>query len=144
MNLKEDVHHPNDVTNTFLAEIMPDKVHHYFQLPGKFVRNYPTKIILRDASEREMDWLMLVEPDNEKISERMLINVEFQSVAVNENKLRTIADYRDYAKTYFGLPVLNVIIITDGYEKSKLTYGITDSDILKPTYIYLSEDEVKN
>ena len=139
--LKRKVHHANDVTVKYLIDIMSEKLHKYLKLPGKFVRNYSTRLIRRDGSERDMDWLMLVEPDNEILFEKILINVEFQSSYVDKEKIKTIADYRDYSKTYYGLPVLTVIVIMDGFELSELEYSRVSSDILKPTYIRMERDE---
>ncbi len=139
--LKPEVHHANDVTIKYLIDIMPEKLHHYLKLPGNFVRNYPTRLIRRNGSEREMDWLILVEPDNETLFEKILINVEFQSSYVGKDKIKTIADYRDYSKTYYGLPVLSVIVIMEGYELSEREYSRVSSDILKPTYIHMEWEE---
>ena len=138
---KPEVHHANDVTIKYLIDIMPEKLHHYLKLPGNFVRNYSTRLIRRDGSERDMDWLMLVEQDNETLFEKILINVEFQSSYVDKDKIKTIADYRDYSKTYYGLPVLTVIVIMDGFELSELEYSRVPSDILKPAYIRMERDE---
>lgn len=139
---KKKVHHPNDVTNRYLTISIPEILHNYFHLPGKYVRNYTTQIVKRDGSEGEMDWLILVEPDNSRLFEKILINVEFQSSRVTEEKIRIISDYKDYAKIYYGLPVLSVIIVTDGYESSELEYSRVDSEILKPIYIHMSFDEI--
>lgn len=136
------VHHPNDVTNTYLTNVIPEILHRYFNLPGKFVRNYTTKIVKRDGSEGQMDWLILVEPDNCRLFERILINVEFQSSRVTKEKIKIIADYKDYTKLYYGLPVLSVIIITDGYESSEIEYSRVSSDILKPIYIHISFEKI--
>ena len=90
----------------------------------------------------EMDWLLLVEPDGHRLFEKILINVEFQSSSVTKDKIKIISEYKDYAKTYYGLPVLTVIIITDGYNSSELEYSRVDSDILKPIFIHMSFDEI--
>jgi hypothetical protein len=140
--LTRKVHHANDVTSTYFTDVIPKILHSHFRLPGKFVRNYTTKIIRKDGSEGEMDWLLLVEPDGHRLFERILINVEFQSSRVTKEKIKIISDYRDYAKTYYGLPVLSVIIITDGYEFSELEYSRVPSDILKPIYIHMTWDEI--
>lgn len=141
MILRPEIHHPNDVTIKYLIDVMPEKLHHHLNLPGKFVRNYPSRVIRRDGSEREMDWLMLVKLDNEKMPE-ILINVEFQPSYVSKDKIKTIADYRDYSKTYYGLPVLTVIVIMTGYESSELEYSSVSSDILKPVYIHMEWEEI--
>lgn len=140
--LRPEIHHPNDVTIKYLIDIMPKKLHHYLKLPGKFVCNYPTRLIRRDGSQREMDWLMLVEPDGEAIFEKILINVEFQSSSVGKEKIKVIADYRDYSKTYYGFPVLTIIVITRGYESSEREYSRVSSDIIRPEYIFLNWDEI--
>ncbi|WP_405307298.1 hypothetical protein [Methanobrevibacter sp.] len=136
------VHHVNDVTNVYFSNVIPKVLHRYFRLPGKFVRNYTTRIVKRDGSEGEMDWLILVEPDGHRLFEKILINVEFQSSRVTKEKIKIISEYKDYAKTYYGLPVLTVIIITDGYESSEVEYRRVDSDILKPIFIYIDFDEI--
>ena len=138
MILRSDVHNPNDVTNKFYSEVVPDTLKKYFKLPGKFVRNFPTKIFRRDGSEREMDWLYLVK----QYGKEFLTLVEFQSYPVNEEKIEIIADCADYSKTYYGRPVLVVIIITDGFDSSIKEFERTESDILRPVYIQMSQDEI--
>ena len=136
------VHHVNDVTNVYFSNVIPKVLHRYFRLPGKFVRNYTTRIVKRDGSEGGMDWLILVEPDGHRLFEKILINVEFQSSRVTKEKIKIISEYKDYAKTYYGLPVLTVIIITDGYEYSEVEYSRVDSDILMPIFIRMDFDEI--
>ena len=136
-----DVHHPNDITFKYLYTVMPEKLKNYFKLPGKFVRNFPTNIIIGDGMEREMDWLILVRSDDDDIGE-LLINIEFQSSYVTQEKIRTMADYADYSRTYYNRPVLTVVVVTDGYEKSVKEYSRTPSDILKPIFIHMGEDEI--
>ena len=123
------VHHVNDVTNVYFSNVIP-KVF------------YTTRIVKRDGSEGEMDWLILVEPDGHRLFEKILINVEFQSSRVTKEKIKIISEYKDYAKTYYGLPVLTVIIITDGYEYSEVEYSRVDSDILMPIFIRMDFDEI--
>ncbi|MBE6499304.1 MAG: hypothetical protein E7Z80_01975 [Methanobrevibacter thaueri] len=142
MSKRKKIHHPNDVVNIYLSTVIPEILHQYFKLPGKFVKNYTTKIIRKDGTEGQMDWLYLVEPDNQTLFEEILINVEFQSSKVTKEKIKIIADYRDYAKIYYGLPVFSVIIIIDGYESSEYEYFRVPSDIIKPYYIYISWKEI--
>ena len=142
MYLANKVHHVNDVTNIYFSNVIPKILHRYFGLPGKFVRNYTTRIVKRDGSEGEMDWLLLVEPDGHRLFEKILINVEFQSSRVTKEKIKIISEYKDYSKTYYGLPVLTVIIITDGFESSELEYSRVDTEVLKPIYIYITLDEI--
>ena len=139
MILRKKVHHPNDVSVKYLQETKEKELFDFFELPGKFVKSYSKLIIRRDGSTGEMDWLVLVDPDYITIHERTLINVEFQTRRVGEEKIRIICDYKDYAKTYYGLPVLTVIIIFDEkeYEASVKEYASTDSDILRPQYIHM-------
>ena len=142
MIVTKKVHHPNDVTNVYFSELIPKILHGYFRLPGKFVRNYTVRIVKKDGSEGEMDWLILVELENSRQFKKILINVEFQSSRVTEAKIKAISEYRDYAKAYYGLPVLSVIIITDGYESSEKEYSVVSSDILRPVYIYMAWEKI--
>ena len=48
-----------------------------------------------------MDWLILFDPYNCRLFERILINVEFQSFCVTEEKIRVISDYKDYARQVY-------------------------------------------
>ena len=139
---RHTVHHPNDVTIQYMIDVMPEKLHHRLKLPGKYIKSYPTRIIRRDGSEREMDWLILVEVEENRKTEKILINVEFQSTAVTKNKIEIFSDYKDYAKTYYGLPVLTVVVITNGYENSQKEYSKVSSDILRPIYIHMDEKKL--
>ena len=136
-----DVHHPNDITFKYLYTVMPEKLMNYFKMPGEFVRNFPTNIIIGDGVEREMDWLILVRSDDDVFDE-LLINIEFQSSQVTLDKIRTMADYADYSRIYYNRPVLSVVVVTEGYENSVKEYCRTSSDILKPTFIHMGEDEI--
>ena len=142
MVLTKKVHHPNDITNIYFMQVIPEILHHYFRLPGRFIRNYTTRIVRRDGSEGDMDWLILVEVYVNGSVERILINVEFQSSRVTKKKIKIISDYNDYAKTYYGLPVLSIVIITDGFESSEKEYSIVDSEILRPVYFYISQEDI--
>ena len=142
MILRREIHHPDDITIGYLINVMAEKLHHRLNLPGRFVKNYPRRIIRRDGSEREMDWLMLVEPDNETLFEKILINVEFQSTRVTKDKIQTMFDYKDYSKIYYGLPVLTVVVITNEYEYSEKEYYKVVSDIFKPVYIHMNDEKV--
>lgn len=142
MILNPEVHHPDDVTIGYMIDVMAEKLHHRLGLPGEFVKNYPTRIIKRDGSEREMNWLILVKPDNKTLFEKILINVEFQSSRVDKSKIESLVDYKDYSKTYYGLPVLTVVVITNGYENSEKEYSRVESDIFKPVYLHMSQAEV--
>ena len=137
-----EIHHPNDVSFKFFEATHPKILYNYFKLPGIFVRNYPTTIIRRDGSEREMDWLILAKPDYKEIFEEMLVNIEHQSSPVDLEKIKTIADYKDYSKTFYGLPVLSVIIITVDSKSSIKEYYRAKTDILRPIYIEITLDEI--
>ena len=101
MVLKKNIHHPNDAMNKYFSEIIPEKLKNYFNLPGRFEGNFPTKIFRRDGSEREMDWLILVKRDCHELFEEMLIHVEFPSYIVDGDKMEVIADCTDYSKIYY-------------------------------------------
>ena len=70
------------------------------------------------------------------------MNIEHQSSPVELDKIRTIADYKDYTKTTYGLPVLSVIIITVDSKSSIKEYYRAKTDILKPIYIEITLDEI--
>lgn len=52
------IHHANDVTNVYFSNVVPKILHRYFRLPGKFVRNYTTRIVKRDGSEVKLPRLV--------------------------------------------------------------------------------------
>ena len=90
MILRKKVHHPNDVSTKYLEETEGKELFDFFKLPGKFVKSYPRIIVRRDGSQAEMDWIVLVDPDYITIFERTLINVEFQTKRVTEEKIKVI------------------------------------------------------
>ena len=145
MIVRKNVHHPNDVSTKYLQETNGEELFNFFKLPGKFVKSYPKTIVRRDGSQIEMDWLVLADPDNITLFERTLINVEFQTKRVSEEKIKVISDYKDYSKTYFALPVLTIIIVFDEkeYEESLKEYCSTASDILRPIYIHMPWKEIE-
>lgn len=138
MIIKKKVHHPNDVSVKYFQATEAKELFDYFKLPGTFIKNYSPRVVKRDGSELEMDWLILVDSDNKNIFERTLINIEFQTQRVDKKKIKVISDYRDYSKTNFGIPVLTIIIIFDEreFEVSIREYPITASDIIRPIYIH--------
>lgn len=109
MIIKKKVHHPNDVSVKYFQATEAKELFNYFKLPGNFVKNYSPRVIKRDGSELEMDWLILVDPDNNELFERTLINIEFQTQRVDMKKIKVISDYKDYSKTNFGFPVLTIM-----------------------------------
>ena len=142
MILRPEIHNANDVTIVYLIDVMPEKIHKWLNLPGIFVKNFPTRFIKKDGSEREMDWLMLVKPDNKTLFQPILINVEFQSSRVNKDKIKAMCEYKDYSKTYYGYPVLTIVVITSGFDSSEKEYCEVTTDVFRPQYIYMDDDEV--
>jgi len=143
MILREEIRHSNDRSFTYARLIFPGLLHNYLKLPGNYEYSCQTTILTRDMRKLEMDWLLYVTADNEKLFQNILINVEQQSTPTKIEKMEDIVEYRDYSKTLYGLPVLTVILTTADPEKSIECYEITESDILKPIYIYFSWNEIK-
>lgn len=143
MILKENIRHPNDRSFTFARLIFPALLHKYLELPGDYIESCQTTIITRDMRKLEMDWLLYVKADDKDLSENILINVEQQTNPVRADKIRDIADYRDHAKTLYELPVLSVILTNENPKYSIKEYEITESDIIKPKYIYFPWKEIK-
>lgn len=80
---RKEVHNPDDVTIKYLINNLPDKLFLYFGLPGEYLMNYPVRIVKRDGSEREMDWLLLSKVNNDGKFEEILTNSEFQYDSCN-------------------------------------------------------------
>ena len=141
--LRENIQHPNDRSFTFARLIFPVLLHKYLKLPGDYVESCQTTVITRDMRKLEMDWLLYVKADNNELFENILINVEQQTKPVRMDKIKDIADYRDYAKTLYGLPVLTIILTNENPKYSLEKYEITESDIIKPKYIHFSWGEIE-
>ena len=143
MILQEKIRHSNDRSFTYARLIFPGLLHRYLKLPGNYEYSCQTTILTRDMRKLDMDWLLYVTADNERLFQNILINVEQQTTPTNTEKMEDIAEYRDYSKTLYGLPVLSVILTTIDPKTSLEYIEITESDILKPIYIYFSPEEVK-
>lgn len=59
-------------------------------------------------------------------------------------EIKSLVDYKDYSKTYYGLPALTVVGMTDEkkYRYSQKEYNKVPSDIFKPLYIHMGEEEM--
>ena len=122
--------------------LYPEKVHHYFKLPGKFVKSHPTNLITRDGRKLDMDLLFEVDPDGVSVFEKMMINFEQQSQTVGIPKTYILDDYAVYSKCVYGLNVISVVAISENPKFSASMFPITKSSIINPMYIHFEWEEI--
>ena len=141
-NLKSQ-HHPYDKSFRYMSGEYPKFLHENLNLPGKFIKSYENDVINHEKVNLRMDLLILVGPDEEKISENTLINLEHQSTRLDEEKIGIIADYKDFSKCRHHYPILSMVITGFNPENQIREYESTESDITRPVFIYMDNEEIE-
>lgn len=135
MNIYRNIHAISDMSFKYSQMKLTQRLHEWLGLKGKYSATYPTEVITKDMENLRMDGLY-------KVIEDMLVNLEAQSTPVKEKELKRFWKYRVWCEQTYGLPVLTVIICTADPDKCLKYLEITESDIIKPLYIFFSEKEV--
>ena len=114
--------------------VLNKRLHQYLKLKDEYVVSYPTEVITRDMRNLRMDSLYK--------TKNTLNNIEAQSTLVGIKEMKRFADYRIFAEYIYNLPVETIILITDDPKNSLKEYKISETDIIRPIYIYFPKDDV--
>ena len=104
------------------------------KLKEEYKVSYPTEVITRDMRNLRMDSLYR--------TDTQLNNIESQSTKVGIKEMKRFADYRTFAEYIYNLPVETIILMTDDPKNSLKEYKISETDILRPIFIYFTKEEV--
>ena len=136
-------HHPFDKSFRYMSGEYPLYLHANLNLPGKFIKSCENDVVNHKKVNLRMDLLILVGPDGKAITENTLINLEHQTSKLDEDKIEIIAEYKDFSKCRHHCPILSMVITSDKSEKQIKEYGTTSSDITRPVFIYMDNEEIK-
>ncbi|WP_458404127.1 hypothetical protein [Methanobrevibacter sp.] len=128
-------YHANDATIKYSSMAFRKRQHQYFNLPGRYNRRYPTEVVLRNMETGRMDELY-------STHEGILIDLEDESEAVDEETLRKFSKYNTFGSFIYAMPMLTAVICHKNPENFPEEYENSPSDILRPKYIYFPQEEL--
>ena len=136
-------HHPYDKSFRYMSGEYPGYLHANLNLPGKYIKSCENDVVSHEKINLRMDLLILVGPDGGSVKENILINLEHQSEKLDDEKIKKIAKYKDFSKCRHHCPILSMIVTPHEPENQIQEYGITESDITKPVFIHMDNEEIK-
>lgn len=131
--------HINDATIKYSSLAFRKRQHQYLKLPGKYIRRYPTEVVLPNMETGRMDELYSAK---EKTQE-LLINLEEESEEITDETLKKFGKYKTFGSFIYGLPFLTAAICMKDPKDFPKEYGISPSDITRPIYIHFSDEELE-
>ena len=134
MDLTKRIYQSTDISFKYAISVLNKRLHQYLNLKDEYVLSYPTEVITRDMRNLRMDSLYK--------TRNALNNIEAQSTKVGIKEMKRFADYRIFAEYVYNLPVKTIILMTDDPQNSLKEYKISETDIMKPIYIYFPKEEV--
>ena len=134
MDLTRKIYQPSDISFKYAIAVLNKHLHRYLKLKDRYVVSYPTEVITRDMRNLRMDSLYKTNSS--------LNNIESQSTRVGIKEMRRFADYRIFAEYIYNLPVETIVLMTVDPKSSLKEYKISETDIIRPIYIYFKKDEV--
>ena len=134
MDLTRRIYQPSDISFKYAIAVLNKHLHRYLKLKDRYVVSYPTEVITRDMRNLRMDSLYKTDSS--------LNNIESQSTRVGIKEMRRFADYRIFAEYIYNLPVETIVLMTVDPKNSLKEYKISETDIIRPIYIYFPKEEV--
>ena len=134
MDLTRKIYHSTDISFKYAIAVLNKHLHRYLKLKDEYIVSYPTEVITRDMRNLRMDSLYK--------TTAALNNIESQSTRVGIKEMKRFADYRIFAEYIYNLPVETIILMTVDPKNSLKEYKISETDIIKPIYIYFPKEEV--
>ena len=134
MDLSRKIYQSSDISFKYAIAVLNKQLHKYLKLKEEYKVSYPTEVITRDMRNLRMDSLYR--------TDTQLNNIESQSTKVGIKEMKRFADYRTFAEYIYNLPVETIILMTDDPKNSLKEYKISETDILRPIFIYFTKEEV--
>lgn len=132
-----------DKSFRFMGDKQACNLYENLRLPGKVIKVLKSDFVEDLKKGLRMDLLLLVEMKINNEVKEVLVNIEHQSSRVNFSKIKIIDDYKNLSKCKYNLPLLTVIVSPYPKEKHENVYKSTESDILKPKFICIDDEEIE-
>ena len=112
-------------------------------IPGNLIKD--CKLYLKTVLNKELmpDAIVYVELVKNNVVRKIVYIIEHQSYITDANKMKVIKEYLDEIKCKTDRPVDVFIVTSIDPGKHEKEYLNTNADILRPTYIYISPDDIK-
>ena len=131
-----------DKAHSIMFNGMPAEYTKILGVPGVFVKKINRMVHLKDGTSGEMDSAYIADPDYKLLFERAAVGFEHQSIPVGDDKLDKLGDYDIQLVVDEHLPTLICIACHLDKEKSKDTLIRSPSDITKPYFLDLGEENI--
>ena len=133
---------PFDKAHSILFNGAPAEYTSVVEVPGIFVEKINRMVHLKDGTGGEMDAAYIADPDYELLFERATVAFEHQSKPVSDEKMDKFGDYDTQMVVDHHLPTLICVACKISPYKSRDELKRTPSDITKPYYLDLSEENI--
>ncbi len=131
-----------DLAHSLMFSAYPSQYTKALGVPGEFVKRINQRVHLKNGSTGKMDSAYIADPDDKILFERVATALEHQSTPINDTKLSKIGDYDIQLVADENLPTFIVIASHLNEEKSKNLLKRSPSDITKPYFLDLGEENI--
>ena len=133
---------PFDLCHSIMFNEFPETYTSTIGVPGKFVKKINRRVHLKDGTCGEMDSAYIADPDYKILFERAAVAVEHQSKRIGPQKLEKLGDYDIQLVVDEHLPTLLAVASHLSKEKSEKELIRTPSDITRPYFLDLGEENI--
>ena len=142
MKRKRIITNPFDASHKTMFNEFPKEYTNSIGIPGNFRRKISPQVNLKNGTQGEMDSAYIADPDGEQIFEQVAVGLEHRSVPVDDGKLNKFGDYDIQLVHDHQLPTLIAVASHLNQNKTKKILKRSPSDITKPYYSDLGEENI--
>ena len=137
--IQESNHHPKDSSFRLTVSGWSKQAHTTFGFPGTFLKKLDTNVVTEDGSNLEMDYGMVVLPDDDIIKIKSAVDVEHQSQLPDDSKIETIFYYVISKIHETNLSTVPIIITNEDPGSDVMDYEVFNR-VLRVHYIIVTSD----
>ena len=140
---KRIIHKPFDLGFDILYNECPEDLLELINAPGKFVRKANVNVYVGEGDKARMDTSYIANPDYKTLFRTAVCNGEHQSTPVDDDKLEMMGDYMVQQIHDENLPQFSWVASHIPKEKHKQEIEYTASNIIRPIFLDLGEEDNK-
>ena len=138
--MHEQNNNPRDISFRFTMMKRPEAAHKTYNLPGKYVKALKTEAITEYGSMLQMDYSVLVMPED-IIHYKSTLNVEHQSTELTDEKIKTIYEYK-LSLIHDTLLPSTSIVITHIDPGERVQYFYSHDQVFLIIFIVITREEI--
>ena len=132
-------HHPKDSSFRLTVSGWSKQAHTTFGFPGTFLKKLDTNVVTEEGHNLEMDYGMVVLPDDDIIKIKSAVDVEHQSQLPDDSKIETIFYYVISKIHETNLSTVPIIITNEDPGSDVMDYEVFNR-VLRVHYIIVTSD----